>query len=422
MKKLLFALLVLMIGISLFAQEEETKNEPFKVWGTADLSAIQGDEEYFRNPEHFKLMGNLEVNAKYTVNDNLEFNGTLVTGNYLKSLEINPYDGIHHIYTQLYYLNLKYKNDQVGEITAGNLPIKVNTYVLQRVTNDDYFGNPLTQSGNYPLLGVNWKNTINNFSYNLWGGRLGKNGFDDANLYYYSCTLGQLRDTYGAQLKYDFGPVAAEAVYAHFTGEKEEDKGKTNIFGGGIKVPFSTIDSHLAGNYYVRKGDYLDESTKMWDLYFLKNFGKFYAKLGYIYVSEDYNAPGDWMMHTRNGSGIKGWQLYWAGPLAGKFSTYGYVHKGKDFKEVAEGPLFKSKLGLIYTFDESNNINFNWTYKHRGVDLTDSHVIDNYWFIGYTHKFSDKMKLSFNYELNRYNYDVDDGKQHIFFTQFTYSF
>ena len=187
MKKLLFALLVLMIGISLFAQEEETNNEPFKVWGSADVYAIQGDEYYFRNPKDFKLMGNLEVNAKYTVNDNLEFNGTLVTGNYLKSLEINPYDGIHHIYTQLYYLNAKYKNDQIGEISVGNLPLKVNTYVLQRVTNDDYFGNALTQTGNFPLLGLNWKNKINSFSYNIWGGRMGKNGFDDMDLNAYSC-------------------------------------------------------------------------------------------------------------------------------------------------------------------------------------------------------------------------------------------
>ena len=78
--------------------------------------------------------------------------------------------------------------------------------------------------------------------------------------------------------------------------------------------------------------------------------------------------------------------------------------------------------GLYYTFDENNNINFNWTYKHRKADAVDSHIIDNYWFIGYTHKFDQHMKISLNYELNRFNYDVDDGTKDMFFTQFTYSF
>ncbi|MBQ7256242.1 MAG: hypothetical protein IJS60_00935 [Abditibacteriota bacterium] len=425
MKKLLFTLLVLIMGLSLFAQDAEEKQEPFKFWGSVDVDVIKGDELYFRNPDEFKLMGNLELNGNYKINDQWELNGTVVVGNYLKSLESTPLENIHHIYSQLYYLNAKYKNENWGDVSIGSFGFKVNPYVLQRVTNDDYFSNPLTQSGNYPLLGVNWKNTINNFSYNLWGGRLGKNGFDDANLYLYSYNLGQLKDTYGVDLGYDFGPVQINALWSHFTGDADElvDPGadKTNVYGGGVKVPIKSIDSMVAGNYYARKADNID-NTKMWDLYFTKNFGKFYTKLGYIYVGEHYNAPGDWMMHTRNGSGIKGWQLYWNGPIAGKFSTYGYFHKGKDFNELTEGPLFKSKLGLIYTFDENNNINFNWTYKHRKADAVDSHVIDNYWFIGFTHIFDEHMKISLNYELNRFNYDIDDGTKDMFYTQFTYSF
>lgn len=431
MKKILLFLVIALLSISAMAEDTE-KESPWSFSGEVQAQSFVGDSDYFNTNDRwaseFKFMSELELNGKYKPSKAWEFNATGVVGNYLNTLELDPYYKKSTVSAHLYYLNGKYTDKKAGEITAGSFGFKVNPYIFERVSNDDYFVNNRTQDGNYPITGVNWKNTIDKFSYNLWYGKMGKNGFDDENLYWYSCDFalngGYLNETYGGQLGYKFGTVALDGTYMELKSGENDDKAK--LYGGTIKIPNKIVD--IDANYYVQDttavnlyNEKIDKSS-IWDINLTKNFGKLDTKLSYLYIGEYYNAPGAWVLHTGNGAGLKGFVFKTSYNFFDNFKVYGYIQKGKCFQPTIEGDVLKTNLGVNYQMDEKANFDLSWRYKYKLFDLTNQSTLHDYFMLKFNYDISKSMKFMLGYEYDHGKIQSEKYSNGIVFSQIRYSF
>lgn len=418
MKRIVITLLTVFCAVCLFAQEE-SQNGKFQFDGKVYVNSFMADSDHLnfddRYSSDFKMTAELELNGKYTHNENLEFNTTVTVGNYLNMLRLDPYERRSVISPNLYYLNGVYRNKDFGKLTVGSFGHQVHPYVFKRTCNDWYFPNDRMGSGNFQLTGADYNNKIGSFDYDVWYGRMGKNGFDDSDIYLYSYNLGKIKDVYGGKIGYDFKPVKAGAVYSRATSDYNSDK--NNTYGVFVEVPNKIAD--LNANYFETKTKNTDKD-RMWDVKLSKTFGKLNAGLSYTFIGERYNAPGDWVFYCGNNSGVKGYKIDLGYKFSDEFSIDGYYQWGKSFKTLAEGDVMRSQWNFNYNIDPANYLTFQWRNRYFKFDDTD-HKFTNFFILKYTHKFSDNISMLLGYE----NYHVTMGESDTtgaVFTQLKYTF
>lgn len=414
MKKLL-TIIMCLLALNVYALENK-----FDFSGKVDVFGMYSGDDYItanaRVVNDHKITSQLELNGTYRPSENFELNTTLTLGNYLTLISIDPYNKQNNYKGRVYYLNGKYKNKNFGEVTLGRYGLAVNPYVFQRCSNDDYFENELTQSGLYPVLGGNWTNEINNFSYNLWYGKPQYNVVDEENFYLWNYNLGLLKDYYGGQLGYDFKYFKLSGLYSQ--AQTEDTSDKANVAGLSLEVPFGDVS--LNGNYYTQKND---DRNKIYDISLTGEFGKFGAELTYINIDEDYNAPGDWEF---NGDGciqgVRGYKGIVSYNFNDSLSLSLEQNLGCGSVEDLDGKLNYTKGEVSWDIDKMTNLS-GWL-KYREYKLnTDNNIYDTLIQIKLKRKFGNNFNLAVGYEYNHDSNDID-GKYsgNMIFSQFSVTF
>ena len=418
MKKILLTLLAVLFAFAVYAADEEENQ--FSLNGNLSIQSFMGSSDHLnfddRYSTEFPLTADLELNGKYKVNKNLEFNATGVVGNYMNMLENDPYYKRSAISSHLYYLNGKYSNEGFGELTVGSFGFQVNPYVFKRTCNDWYFKNTRMGSGDYQMLGAAYQNTIGKFNTKIWYGKLGQNGFDDRDLYWQDFALGKLKEYYGAEAGYDFGSVKLSGLYSKATSDINDDKSK--IYGGSVSVPNNIAD--FSANYYEQDTDNLDK-TKIWDLQLARKFGKLSTGAKYMFIGENYYGAGDWVFFYGDNNTVKGYEFDLGYDFCDNFNINGYVQIGSEFKDD-DASVMRSQWNFNYKFDDANSLTFTWRNRFRKyADHSLNNRYENWLIFKYNHSFSKNLDFMLGYE----NFHKKQGtglNNGIIFTQLMYNF
>lgn len=415
LKKLIFISVLLILALSLFAAQEENK-EKLQFWGNVSIQGFAGDKEHVefddRFSSKFKFLSELELNGKYQASDNIEFNATGVVGNYMNILESDPYDKKNTVSARLYYLNGKYTNKNFGTLTVGEFGQTIHPYVFKRSVNEWYFDNP--RMADYQMIGADYRNALGSLDYDLWYGRLGKNGFDDWDRYIWNYGLGSVdgydhghvtdfsggtvKNYWGAKVGYDFKPVKVTGIYSQ--ADNTENSNKAKIYGGSVNAPLSFVN--FDGNYFEQKTDNM-EKARMWDLKLSRSYGRLNAGISYIYIGKGYNAMGDWVFVNGNRQSAKGYEFDLGYKFSDEFSIDGYVQTGESFA-ANSADIMRAQWNFRYTIDDANSLCFTW--RNRAIKYDDAaHSFENWFVLKYSHKFADNINWLLGYE----NYHQKNG-------------